>query len=72
MVNSERERFSIPFFFNPSHDTVVKPFEELVDERNPPKFRAYSWGKFLTHRKDNNFKKLNVENIQTYHFRMQN
>ncbi|KAL5562514.1 hypothetical protein UlMin_032261 [Ulmus minor] len=69
-VNSERERFSIPFFFNPAHNTMVKPLEELIDEQNPPKFKAYSWGKFLTHRMLTNFKKLNEENIQTYHFRV--
>ncbi|EXB63676.1 putative 2-oxoglutarate/Fe(II)-dependent dioxygenase [Morus notabilis] len=66
-----RERFSIPFFLNPAHYTVVKPLEELIDEDNPPKFRAYSWGKFLIHRSHSNFKKQNVENIQTYHFRLQ-
>ncbi|XP_042494313.1 protein DMR6-LIKE OXYGENASE 1-like [Macadamia integrifolia] len=32
VVNSMRERFSIPFFFNPSHYVVVKPLEELVDK----------------------------------------
>lgn len=71
MVNSEKERFSIPFFFNPAHYTVVKPLDELIDEQNPPKFRAFSWGKFLAHRSHSNFKKQNVENIQTYHFRLQ-
>ncbi|EXB63674.1 Flavonol synthase/flavanone 3-hydroxylase [Morus notabilis] len=70
-VNSEKERFSIPFFFNPAHYTVVQPLEELIDEQNPPKFRAYNWGKFLVNRGLSNFKKLNVENIQTYHFRLQ-
>ncbi|KAF3435683.1 hypothetical protein FNV43_RR22774 [Rhamnella rubrinervis] len=71
MVNSEAERFSIPFFFNPAHYTLVKPLEELVSEQNPPKFRPYIWGKFITHRKLSNFKKLNVENLQIYHFRVQ-
>lgn len=71
MVNSEKDRFSIPFFLNPAHYTVVKPLEELIDEKNRPKFKAYSWGKFMTHRKESNFKKQNVENIQTYHFRVQ-
>lgn len=70
MVNSEKERFSIPFFLNPAHYTLVKPLEELVNEQNPPKFRPYTWGEFITHRKLTNFKKLNVENIQIYHFRI--
>lgn len=71
VVNSEKERYSIPFFFNPAHYTVVKPLEELIDEQNPPKFRAYNWGKFLMHRGLSNFKKQNVENLQTYHFKLQ-
>lgn len=71
MVNSERERFSIPFFLNPSHYTMVKPLDELTNEQNPAKYRAYSWGKFFTTRKLSNFKKLDVENIQIYHFKVQ-
>ncbi|KAM7470705.1 hypothetical protein LguiA_008888 [Lonicera macranthoides] len=70
MVNSERERFSIPFFMSPSHYTMVKPLEELTNDQNPAKYRPYSWGKFLATRKRSNFMKLNVENIQIYHFRI--
>ncbi|XVE49139.1 hypothetical protein DITRI_Ditri01bG0058300 [Diplodiscus trichospermus] len=69
-VNSERERFSIPFFFHPSHYTMVKPLEELTSEKNPPRYRPYNWGKFLITRKGGNFKKLDVENIQISHFRI--
>ncbi|KAM6559125.1 hypothetical protein CsatA_028364 [Cannabis sativa] len=71
MVNSEKERFSIAFFLNPAHYTVVKPLDELIDENNAPKFKSYNWGKFMTHRKDSAFTKQNIENIQTHHFRMQ-
>ncbi|OAY25443.1 jasmonate-induced oxygenase 2 isoform X2 [Manihot esculenta] len=69
-VNSEKERFSIPYFFNPAHDTLVKPLEEIANEKNPAKFRPYTWGEFLATRKRGNFQKLDVENIQTYHFRV--
>jgi isopenicillin N synthase-like dioxygenase len=70
VVNSKRERFSIPFFFNPAHYTMVKPLEELTNDQKPAKYRAYSWGKFITNRKYSNFQKLNVENLQIYHFRI--
>ncbi|KAF4346258.1 hypothetical protein F8388_022718 [Cannabis sativa] len=70
MVNSERERFSIPFFLNPAHYTMVKPLEEMTDDQNPPKYKAYNWGKFFTTRKGSNFRKLDVENIQIYHFKV--
>ncbi|ONH91438.1 hypothetical protein PRUPE_8G114500 [Prunus persica] len=59
----------VPLFIL-THYTQVKPLEELTDERNPAKYKPYSWGKFITHRKLSNFKKLNTENIQIYHFRV--
>ena len=68
MVNSERERFSIPFFFNPGHRVWVQPLEELT-KGEKPKYRAYNWGKFFATRKHSNFKKLDVENIQISHFK---
>lgn len=70
MVNSEKERFSVPFFLNPAHYTEVKPLEELTNKQNPANYSPYSWGKFLTLRKLSNFKKLKAENIQIYHFKV--
>ena len=70
MVNTEKERYSIPYFFNPAHYTMVEPLEELTNEQSPPKYKTYSWGKFMSNRKLSNFKKLNVENIQISHFRI--
>ncbi|KAJ1294519.1 hypothetical protein BS78_01G152300 [Paspalum vaginatum] len=68
-VNSARERFSMPYFFNPASHTMVEPVEELVSEDDPPRYDAYNWGEFFSTRKDSNFKKLDVENIQIAHFR---
>ncbi|KAH9656317.1 Fe2OG dioxygenase domain-containing protein [Citrus sinensis] len=70
-VNSEKERFSIPFFFSPPHYTMVRPLDELTNEQNPAKYRAYNLGKFLATRRQSNFKKLDVENIQISHFKVQ-
>ncbi|XP_072986511.1 protein LATERAL BRANCHING OXIDOREDUCTASE 1-like [Typha latifolia] len=68
-VNSERERFSIPYFFNPASNVMVKPLEELVDDERPARYEEYNWGNFFKTRKDSNFKKLEVENIQISHFK---
>lgn len=38
-VNTEKDRISIPFFFNPAHYVMVKPLEELVDGHNPFKYK---------------------------------
>ncbi|KAF7840884.1 protein DMR6-LIKE OXYGENASE 2-like [Senna tora] len=70
MVNSEKERFSIPFFMNPSHYTMVEPLQELTSHQNPPKYKPYNWGKFFVTRKRSNFIKLDVENIQIHHFKI--
>ncbi|KNA08492.1 hypothetical protein SOVF_162050 [Spinacia oleracea] len=70
-VNPDKERLSIPFFFNPSHYVMVKPLNELIDKQNPAKYREYNYGKFYTTRRLSDFKKLNVENIQVLHFRIQ-
>ncbi|OIW10166.1 hypothetical protein TanjilG_27917 [Lupinus angustifolius] len=70
MVNSEKERFSIPFFLKPALYTDVKPLEELTDDNNPPIYRAVNWGKFRTNRMRSNFTKSNVENLQIYHFKI--
>ncbi|KAL6963948.1 hypothetical protein U1Q18_034955 [Sarracenia purpurea var. burkii] len=70
MVNSEKERFSMPFFFNPDHCVMVEPLMELITDLNPAKYRAYNWGKFFVTRKRGNFKNLNVKNLQIYDFRI--
>ncbi|CAA6657760.1 unnamed protein product [Spirodela intermedia] len=68
-VNSERERFSIPFFFNPDMSTMIEALEELVSDGAPRKYEAYNWGMFFKTRKDSNFGKLAAENIQIHHFK---
>ncbi|KAK6916497.1 Isopenicillin N synthase-like, Fe(2+) 2OG dioxygenase domain [Dillenia turbinata] len=72
VANTEKGRFSIPFFFNPAHDATIKPMEELIDEQNPVQYKEYNWGKFFATRKLSDFKKLDVENIQVYHFKLAN
>lgn len=69
-VNSEKERLSIPYFFNPAHYTCVAPLQEMVNEENPPKYRGYNWGKFMVTRNWGNFTKLDVKNIQISDFRI--
>jgi isopenicillin N synthase-like dioxygenase len=68
-VNSERDRFSIPFFFNPASHIDVRPLPELVNDRNPGNYQEYNWGEFFKRRMDSDFKKLEVENIQIDHFK---
>jgi isopenicillin N synthase-like dioxygenase len=57
VVNSEKERYSIPIFFYPSHDVVMKPVDELVNEQNPARYSEYNAGKWLNFRMYNNYEK---------------
>ncbi|KAI4997866.1 jasmonate-induced oxygenase 2 [Hordeum vulgare subsp. vulgare] len=68
-VNSDKERFSMPYFFNPGSDAMVEPLEEMVSDERPARYDAYNWGHFFSTRKNSNFKKLDVENVQIAHFR---
>ncbi|TXG66762.1 hypothetical protein EZV62_008037 [Acer yangbiense] len=60
VVNSEKERFSIPFFFLHAHYVMLKPIEELVNEQNPARYREFNWGKFYVSRNRSDFKKREV------------
>ncbi|XP_006856246.2 probable 2-oxoglutarate-dependent dioxygenase At5g05600 [Amborella trichopoda] len=69
VVNSKRERFSMPFFYIPSACEFIEPLEEKMSEKNPPNYLPYNWGHFYISRKLSNFKKRNTENLQIQHFR---
>ncbi|CAO2198850.1 unnamed protein product, partial [Urochloa humidicola] len=68
-VNSEKERFSIPYFFNPCRHTVVEPLQEMVSEERPSRYHAYNWGDFFRIRRRSNFGKLEADDIQIAHLR---
>lgn len=62
-VNSDKERFSIPFFFNPAYNVNMKPLEELVTEENPARYNEFNSGEFFTTRANSNYKKKGEENL---------
>ena len=45
-ANSEAERFSAPFFFNPSYDTDYAPLPSTISARRPAHYRPINWGQF--------------------------
>ncbi|GLT39993.1 hypothetical protein SLA2020_141560 [Shorea laevis] len=69
VVNTKRERFSIPFFFHPAPSAMIRPLEELVSEQNPAKYAEFNWGKFFVARNRSDYQKQDVENIQIDHFK---
>ncbi len=44
---SGRERYSVPFFYDPNVATQVGPLPSCVDSDNPPKFESLIFGEYL-------------------------
>lgn len=45
--DSDRYRYSIPFFFDPSYDTVIEPLTPFVGPRNPARYLPTLGGDYL-------------------------
>ncbi|KAF8694310.1 hypothetical protein HU200_038451 [Digitaria exilis] len=50
-LNAEKERFSIPFFFNPASSTTIEPLPETVRNEDPPRYSSYNWGEYYGSRR---------------------
>jgi isopenicillin N synthase-like dioxygenase len=46
LANSERERYSAAFFFNPSYETDYAPLPPLCAGDSPALYRQINWGEF--------------------------
>jgi isopenicillin N synthase-like dioxygenase len=49
IASPERERFSVPFFFNPSPSATYAPLSGACRD-SPPRYRAINWGEFRARR----------------------
>jgi isopenicillin N synthase-like dioxygenase len=67
VANPAKERFSVPFFFNPSYSTDVKPLPQCVSNDKPLRYRPLNWGDFIQERMLGNYADYGEE-IQTYHY----
>lgn len=47
LTNGDRERYSIPFFYEPDFDTVVECLDVCKSEGNPPKYEPTTAGQHL-------------------------
>ncbi|KAL4201098.1 hypothetical protein AMTRI_Chr02g256920 [Amborella trichopoda] len=70
VANTNQHRYSMGFSFGPASHVMVKPLKELVNELNPPKFKGFMWGKFYRSRRNSNFLRLNAENLEARHFKI--
>ena len=46
LASSDSQRYSAPFFFNPSYETDYAPLPSVVRENDPPRYRPINWGEF--------------------------
>ncbi len=65
---TRRDRYSIPYFYNPPFDAVIRPIDELCEAG--PRYRPFTWREFIQARIDDNFADPGVEDTQVSHFRI--
>ena len=46
LAMDSKDRYSIPFFFNPSADSEILPLPPTVTASKPAQYRSINWGKF--------------------------
>ncbi|KZV24390.1 hypothetical protein F511_17581 [Dorcoceras hygrometricum] len=49
VTHKEKDRLSIVTFYAPSYEIEVEPLQELVDDKNPCKYRRYNHGDYSKH-----------------------
>ena len=55
LAMEQKDRYSIPFFFNPSAGTKVSPLPSVVSGDRPARYRSISWSEFRGRRTDGDY-----------------
>jgi isopenicillin N synthase-like dioxygenase len=69
LANPTRDRYSAPFFLNPSYDTVYQPLAELLEAGERPLYRPISWSHFRDQRSAGDYADYGAE-IQIADYRI--
>jgi isopenicillin N synthase-like dioxygenase len=67
ITNRYKNRYSVPFFFNPSYDTDYQPLPTTVTAERPARYRPISWREFRTLRAAGDYADFGEE-IQISHY----
>ena len=70
LANADYERYSAPFFYNPSYQTNYAPLPGTVSEQMPARYRPINWGEFRAGRAAGDYANYGEE-IQISQFRVQ-
>jgi len=65
---THRDRYSIPYFFNPEVDAVIEPIDEL--STGSPLYRPFTWREFIIARMNDNYADVGADDTQIGHFRI--
>jgi isopenicillin N synthase-like dioxygenase len=68
LANAERERYSAPFFYNPSYQTDYAPLPGVVSVDCPAAYKSINWGEFRAGRAAGDYANYGEE-IQISQFR---
>jgi len=55
LAMNDRDRFSIPFFFNPSAATTGSPFPTVISTECPARYKTIPWSEFRGKRTDGDY-----------------
>lgn len=61
LAMQDRDRYSIPFFFNPPAGAVVAPMSSLTGDDRPARYRAIDWSDFRGRRTDGDYANYGTE-----------
>lgn len=69
IVNSDKARYSAPFFFNPAYSAHYAPLPTTIDRHHPPRYRSINWGEFRALRAAGDYAD-HGEEVQISHYRL--
>ncbi|MDH4109827.1 MAG: hypothetical protein OEW35_16195 [Gammaproteobacteria bacterium] len=68
VTNPRADRYSVPFFLNPSYETTYEPLPTTVNALRPARYRRINWREFRSLRSAGDYADLGEE-VQISHYR---
>lgn len=68
ITNGAEERYSMPFFLNPSYETTYEPLPTMVSRERPAVYRRIPWREFRSLRAAGDYADIGEE-VQIHHYR---
>ena len=62
LASGTQDRYSLPFFYNPSYNPVYEPLDVLTNEASPPKYKPINWREFRWKRQQGDYANYGQEN----------